>query len=183
MPKVKINFYDLYIYIRAGDIFRRKKPSPYFQPPLCFYKSILNQFIFRRVIIISEDLLNPVISLLMKEYPFIKYNKNKIKLDISYLASAYNIISATSSFIVSIIKLNLNLKFLWEYDFYKFSERKLHLHYSVFQYSFNYTIYKMKVSEKYKKLMNPFHNTEKQRKLMIYEKCVINFCLIPPRFS
>ena len=58
LPKVKINFYDLYIYIRGGDIFRRKKPSPYFQPPLCFYKSILNQFIFRRVIIISEDLLN-----------------------------------------------------------------------------------------------------------------------------
>jgi hypothetical protein len=185
LPKVKINCNDLYIYIRGGDIFRKlSKTSPYYiQPPLCFYKSILNQFIFRKVIIISEDTSNPVISILIKKYQFTKYNKNNLKLDISYLANAYNIISATSSFIVSIIKLNLNLKFLWEYDFYKLSERILHLHYSVFTYSFTYTIYKMNVSENYKILMYPFHNSVKQRKIMIDEKCDNNFYLIPPRFS
>lgn len=184
LPKVKVSFDELYIYIRGGDIFRdiNKTSGDYVQPPLCFYENILNQFFFRKVIIISEDTSNPVIKILLKEYPYIKYNKNNLKLDISYLENSYNIISATSSFIVSIIKLNQNLKFLWEYDFYKLSERYLHLHYSVYTFSFNYNIYKMNISENYKKLIYPFHNSENQRKLMIEEKCNNKFVLIPPRF-
>ena len=185
LPKVKISFDELYIYLRGGDIFNNlnKTSRFYAQPPLCFYRNILNQFIFRKVIIISEDLSNPVIKILLKEYPYIKYKKNDIKLDISYLVNSYNIISATSSFIITIIKLNQKLKFLWEYDFYILSERYLHLHHSVYTFSFNYNIYKMNVSENYKKLMYPFHNSEKQRNLMIKEKCNNNFDFIPPRFS
>lgn len=185
LPKVKINFDDLYIYIRGGDIFSfiNKTSQYYVQPPLCFYNIILNQFSFRKVIIISEDISNPVIPMLLKEYSYIKLNKNNIKIDISYLANSYNIISATSSFIVSIIKLNQNLKFLWEYDFYMLSDRFLHLHHSVYTFSFNYNIYKMNISENYKKLMFPFLNSEAQRKIMIEEKCDNKFDLIPPRFS
>ena len=128
LPKVKINFDDLYIYIRGGDIFSHLNTSPlnypyYYQPPLCFYKSILSKFNFRKITIISEDISNPVIPILLKEYPYIKYNKNNIKLDISYLANSYNIISATSSFIASIIKINQNIKFLWEYDNYQNYEK------------------------------------------------------------
>jgi hypothetical protein len=142
LPKVKIKFDSLYIYIRGGDIFRclNKSVQHYFQPPLCFYKKILNEFVFSKVIIISEDVSNPVIPMLLKEYSYIKYNKNNIKLDISYLANSY--------------------------------------------FCFNYTIYKMKVHDKYKKLMYPFKNTEKQRKLMIKERCENNnFHIIPPRIS
>ena len=100
LPKVKINIDDIYIYIRGGDIFRNinKSVHLYIQPPLCFYKKVLNQFSFREISIISEDTSNPVIPVLLKDYPYIKYNKNDIKLDISYLLNSYNIISATSSF-------------------------------------------------------------------------------------
>jgi len=185
LPKVKINSDDIYIYIRGGDIFRHinKSVHSYFQPPLCFYKRVLNQFNFREISIISQDTLNPVVPELLKDYPYIKYNKNNLKLDISYLSNSYNIISATSSFILSIIKLNKNLKFLWEYDFYKLSERYLHLHYSVYTFSFNYTIYKMNLSRNYKKLIYHFKNSEKQRKQMIKAKCDNNFHIIPPRIS
>ena len=91
LPKVKININDLYIYIRGGDIFRHlNKSAPHYtQPPLCFYRKILNEFNFREVTIISEDILNPVISILLQEYSFIKYKKNNIKLDISYLANSF----------------------------------------------------------------------------------------------
>jgi hypothetical protein len=183
LPKVKINSNDLYIYIRGGDIFRHlnKSHPNYSQPPLCFYRRILIEFSFRQVTIISEDTANPVIPILLKENSYIKFNKNSIKLDISYLANSFNIVSSTSSFIISIIKLNENLKFLWEYDFYKLSEKYLFLHYSVYTFSFNYTIYKMNVNDNYKKLMYPFQNSEKQRKIMIEEKCVNNFHIIPPR--
>ena len=188
LPKVKINFDDLYIYIRGGDIFSHLNPSPlfcpdYYQPPLCFYKSVLSKFIFRKITIISENTSNPVIPILLKEYPYIKYNKNDIKLDISYLVNSYNIISAKSSFIASIIKLNQNIKFLWEYDIYQLLEKYLHLHYSVYTFSFNYTIYKMNASENYKKLIYPFQYTEKQRQIMIEEICDNKFHLISPRIS
>ena len=142
LPKVKIYLDEIYIFIRGGDVFRFLNKSSniyYIQPPLCFYISILNQFIFRKFTIISEDIINPVVKILLKEYPYIKYNKNNLKLDISYLVNSYNIISAASSFIVSIIKINKNLKFLWEYDFYMLIQRYLHLHHSVYSFSFNYT--------------------------------------------
>ena len=183
LPKVKLNFDDLFIYIRGGDIFRilNKSVQHYTQPPLCFYKRILNEFNFRKVTIISEDKFNPVISVLLEEYSYIKYNKNNIKLDISYLVNSYNIVSATSSFILSIFKLNQNLKFVWEYDFYKFIERYLLLHYSVYTFSLNYIIYKMNIHDHYKKLMYPFQNSQEQRNVMIKEKCENNFYIILPR--
>ena len=153
LPKVKVHPDDLYIYIRAGDIFKiiNKPCTCYAQPPLCFYTNILNKFKFRNIRIISEDRCNPIL-IFLEQLNYVKFVKNNLKLDISYLANSYNTISAKSSFIVSIVKLNNNLKFLWEYDFYKLSERYLHLHYSVYTFSFNYTIYLMKPSETIKNL-------------------------------
>ena len=185
LPKVKLHSYDLFIYIRGGDIFKtfNKSHKDYQQPPLCFYESVLNNFTFRKIRIISEDKFNPVILFLLKEYPYIKYNKNNIKIDISYLINSYNIISAVSSFLTTINKFNHNLKFLWEYDFIKARVRYFHLHYSVYTFFYNYKIYIMNASENYKKIMNPFINSERQRKMMIEEKCDKNFYLIPPRIS
>ena len=184
IPKVKVHPDDLYIYLRGGDIFEiiNKSSISYAQPPLCFYETIVNKFKFRQIRIISENKLNPVLILLEKNH-HIKYSKNNIKLDISYLSNSYNIVSSKSSFIVSIIKLNKNLKFVWEYDFYILSEKYYHLHYSVYTFCYTYTIYKMNASKKYKKLMYPFYNSENQRKLMLKEKCDNNFSIIPPRIS
>ena len=158
LPKVNTKPDELFIYIRGGDIFRtiNKSHEYYHQPPLCFYESVLKNFKFGNIQIISEDKSNPVISLLLKKYPYIRYKKNNLKLDISYLVNSFNIISALSSFLSVINKLNHNLKFLWEYDFLTTRIRYLHLHYSVYTYSFNYIIYKMTPSEHYKKIMLPF---------------------------
>ena len=184
IPKVNVNPNDLYIYIRGGDIFQilNKSAFTYAQPPLCFYKNVLNKFKFRKTIIISKDKLNPILFLLEKNY-HIKYIKNNLKLDISYLSNSYNIISAMSSFIVSIIKLNNNLRFLWEYDLYRLYERYYHIHYSVYKFSFKYIIYKMKASENYKKSMFPFINSLHQRKIMVKEQCDNNFYIIPPKIT
>jgi len=177
LPKIVTHPNDLYIYIRGGDIFRRFKYSikRYPQPPLCFYMKILNEFNFRRVIIISEDKLNPVIPELLYKYSYIKYKKNNLKLDISYLANSFNIVAGKSSFIVTIIKLNDKLKSLWEYDLYDLKERYYHLHYSVYKFPYNYKIYKMNSSEIYFKIMSRWFNTPKQREMMLKEKCNNNF--------
>ena len=183
LPHVKSHKNDLFIYIRSGDIFGRYKEtiSTYAQPPLCFYQNILKNFKFRNTYIISEDKLNPVIPHLLKEYSFLKYRKNKLKHDIAYIANSYNIVSAKSSLLISIIKLNDNLKFLWEYDLYLLSEKYIHLHHSVYSFPYNYTIYKMDPSSAYKKLMDRWINSNEQREMMIKEKCNNHFSIIGPR--
>ena len=118
---------------------------------------------------------------LLKIYPYIKYKKNKLRIDISYLANSYNIVSSKSSFLVSIIKLNEKLKYLWEYDFYILSERYLHLHYSVYNFTFNYTIYRMNASRLYREMMYSWRCSKKQIYLLLNDKCINKFDIIPPR--
>ena len=52
LNKININKDDLYIHIRSGDIFIYPH-SPYAQPPLCFYKEILNNFLIEFEVIIN----------------------------------------------------------------------------------------------------------------------------------
>jgi hypothetical protein len=177
LPRIKTHPNDIYIYIRSGDIFHYPQIpiNNYFQPPLCFYENILELFKFRNVFVISQDKLNPVISKLLNKYSYIKKLKNYIKLDISYLIYAYNLVAAKSTFFLSSIKFNEKLKFLWEYDCSTLSQKYLHLHYSVYAFPYNYTIYKMNPSISYIKLMSPWLSSPKQRKLMITEKCKKKF--------
>ena len=62
IPKVACFHNDLFIYVRGGDIFSLNPHYPYAQPPLCFYKKILDNFQFRKVYIISKDKKNPIIN-------------------------------------------------------------------------------------------------------------------------
>ena len=181
VPKVITHPDDLYIYIRSGDIFGQFKNviQNYYQPPLCFYIKILFKYKFREVFIISEDKLNPVIPLLLSQYSNIKFMKNNLKLDISYLINSYNIVAAKSTFFSASIKLNGKLKFLWEYDFYSTKSKSyLNFHYSFYKFHIYYTIYKMYSSINYKKIMMPWINSPRQRKRMIEEKCMNNFDII-----
>ena len=180
LPKVKTNPNDLYIHIRSGDIFESPKKNTYSQPPLCFYRKILQNFKFRKVFIISENKNNPIINYLLEEFNIVRYNKNHFDYDISYLANSNNIVSSISSFLGNIIKFNDKLIFLWEYDFYRLSERYFHLHYSVYNFPRNYTIYRMNPSKYYKKVMYIWYNSIKQRKIMITEKCKSEFIIIKP---
>lgn len=180
LPKIKTFPNDLYMHIRSGDIFSYPKNNSYSQPPLCFYEKALNKFKFRKVFIISQKDNNPVINKILNKYDYVIYNKNPLIFDIAYLLNSFNIVQSTSSFLLSIIKLNDKLKVLFEYDFYRLSSRFLHLHYSVYHFPFNYTIYQMKPSRHYQKLMYTWFNSLEQRKLMINEKCKSNFIIINP---
>jgi hypothetical protein len=62
---------DLYINIRSGkDIFKNHVPfsSLYIQPLLCFYKTIIEMFIFSNIYIISNGKENPVVNELLESY-------------------------------------------------------------------------------------------------------------------
>ena len=180
LPYVNINPSDLYIHMRTGDIFRRTTPNGYAQPPLCFYRKILNEFKFNKVYIIAEINNNPIINILIKEYPNVIYNKNQLSLDLSYLAHAYNLVASVSSFFLCVAKLNVNLKKYWEYDIYRKSEKFRHLHHDFYYFPINYIIYRMKPSTTYKNEMFPMTCDPSQIKLMINEICIYDFTIIKP---
>ena len=108
LPEIKINENDLYIHIRGGDIFAYKAKGNinYAQPPLCFYINVISKFKFRNIFILSKDNSNPIIKLLVREYPQIFLTHNSIEIDISLLLNAFNLIGSMSSFLTTIIILN-----------------------------------------------------------------------------
>ena len=182
LPKIELNTNDLFIHIRSGDIFDYKfhnQNANYAQPPLCFYKSVLNNFKFNKIFIISEDKKNPIIELLLKEFQEILFTNNNLEQDAAILTNAYNIVGSISSFFTTLIIINNNLKFIWEFDLYALPEKYLHLHHDIYNYPINYSIYRMNPSLKYKKEMFPWINSKKQIDLMLNEKCE-NFELIFP---
>lgn len=178
--KVKTSINDLYIHIRSGDIFKKKKLNKYYsQPPLCFYQKILNNYKYEQVYIISAEENNPVIPKLIKEYPNINFRYNSIIYDISILINAFNIVNSISSFLNLILQFNYKIKFLWDYNIYQISEKIILYHYDLYKFPhINFTIFRMEPSLNYKKEMFKWKNNKKQKKLMIKEKCNNYFNII-----
>ena len=172
---INVNKDDLYIHVRSGDIFFYPH-FPYAQPPFCFYRKILNNHKFNNVYLISQDKFNPVIQKILNEYNSVIYKQNGLKEDISYIINAYNIVASISSFLISILHLNYNLKTLFDYNIYRMSEKIFAYHYDFYQYpNNNFINYRMEPSPYYNKTMFIWKNNKKQRKLMIKEKCINNF--------
>jgi len=174
LPKIITNPNDLKIYIRSGDIFGNTFPSlqGYYQPPLCFYKNIINNFKFENIYIISENKNNPVIEQILIQYPKIIYKINSLKYDMSILISAYNIVGAFSTFLKVLILLNDNLRQFWYFN----SPTNLLMSY-FFSYEFNHkniSLFKMKESDFYKR-MEKCKNLQCQKKMMLNYTCKYPF--------
>ena len=188
LPKVKINKNDLVIHFRSSDIFQHKNDfqhaPDYAQPPLCFYEKILNNFNFSKIYIISvDDVYNPVIKKLKNKYPNLIYKENPLEIDLSYLVRGYNIVGSISSFLIASIKLNDNLKFLWEYDRYPMCSKIYHAHHSIFNFKRKFSIYLMEPSDIYKNKMIIWKDSDEQIEIMMNDKCPNDFKLVPPNIN
>lgn len=177
LPPVNIEKNDLYIHIRGGNVFRPPYVKHYTQPPLCFYEKIIKYNSFKKIYIVSEDRANIVVNALINEFKNIIWKKNNIEYDISLLSHAYNLVLSVSSFAFSSIKLNDNLKELWEYDIMRLSEKFLFLHHHIFTYQFQYNIHTMKPSDKYVYKMFSWRGSSEQIELMLKDKCPFDFIL------
>ena len=170
LPKVETDPKDLYIHIRSGDIYKNPHAS-YSQPPLCFYKSIIDNIKFRKIYIITENNKSPIIEKLIEEYPQINLNYSSVMHDISALINAYNMVGSVSSFAQVCLILNENIENYYEYDIYRKLEKFRHLHHECYKYPRSFNIYQMKPSEYYQGEMYLWVNSGEQRKLMLEEKC------------
>ena len=126
------------------------------------------------------DRKNVVLDALMNKYKNIIFNQHNYEYDISLLIHAYNIVTSVSSFVISTIKLNDNLKDLWEYDINRLSEKFFFMHHHLYKFDIKYKIYTMKPSDVYINQMYTWRFSESQLKLMIEDKCPYDFILTKP---
>ena len=181
LPKVDINKGDLYIHMRGGDIFIADPPHHgYAQPPLCFYEKVINNSFFKNIYIIAMDNSNIIINTLIQKYNNVIHKINSIEYDISILCHAYNLIASISSFCLSALKLNDNLKDLWEYDLMRLYDKFLNLHHHTSQFEIKYIIHTMKPSDKYLSKMFYWKKSPEQLKLMLEDNCPYDFQITKP---
>ena len=188
LPKINLGKNDLIIHFRSSDIFQNQNnpehAPDYAQPPLCFYLKILTEFKFKKIYLISVDeIYNPVIKKLKEMYPKIKYKENPLEVDIAYLVRGYNIVGSISSFLISSLKLNDNLVYLWEYDRYPMCSKLYHSHHSIYNIKRKYTIYQMEPSDVYKNKMIVWKCSDEQIEIMLNDKCPNDFKIVPPNIS
>lgn len=110
----------LTIYIRSGDVFTSQLAPGYGQPPLVFYKKIIQSKNWGHILIVYEDLGNPVIAPLQdycleKNISFDIFTGD-LKDTIEILLNAKNLVLARGTF--STIIASMNEKLINVYDFH-----------------------------------------------------------------
>ena len=89
------------------------------QPPLIFYKNIIESRKWKKIIIISEDKLNPCIDVLLKQYNNIYYfGENTLEKDIYELFKSTNLVMGNGTFIISLSIFMPHLEKLYYSDDY-----------------------------------------------------------------
>ena len=175
LPIYKANPDDLYINIRSGDVFVNITHGSYSQPPLCFYQKIIQENKFQNIYLVSNGKENPLVDILLNLYPNIQYKHGTPIEDMAVLANVYNLVLPVSSFPYAIIRFNDNLKILFIYDIII---NDILVYWYAEDYYFKkmkFTIYKMKPSYKYKKIMKgKWEKSKIQLDLMIKEECINN---------
>lgn len=102
----------LCIHIRSGDIFDNSPQgqvhSNYVQPPYDFYKLIIDlpKYKDAPVVLIAENLANPVINKLLRNYPNIIFKKRSLLQDQEIILNAKQLVYGVGTFIPELLKLS-----------------------------------------------------------------------------
>ncbi|MHA1381580.1 MAG: hypothetical protein ACTSRG_24700 [Candidatus Helarchaeota archaeon] len=133
-----VNFIDkntLVINIRSGDIFLENTPHrKFFQPPLSFYKYVINHNNYDDIIIVTErDLRNPCIRGLLRFNKDIRVTAPSPVKAASIILKARHLVLGTSSFCLMLSLLSKNIKivhtcnpdYLWNSEDYSIIYYKL----------------------------------------------------------
>ena len=182
---IDTNLEDLYINIRSGkDIFKNQGhvQGSYFQPPLCFYQTIISMFNFSNIYIISNGMENPVIDKLLKSYNNIKYFHGTVEEDVGIILSARNLVLPCSSFSVELIKMSDNLKNLFEFNLVSKMDRYYWHFFDRHLKPLKFNRFIMDPSKKYIEIMKIWRQSKEQLSQMINEKCIKKFKIIPSDF-
>lgn len=106
---------NVYIHFRGGDIFSSNPHKAYVQPPLSYYKNIINEYDIIKLI--CEDKKNPCINELLKQKN-VQYISNTLEKDLSSLSNVSNLIIGFGTFGFLLYLMNPYLKNLYIPDFF-----------------------------------------------------------------
>ena len=177
---------DLYINIRSGqDIFKNKGYSPgsYYQPPLCFYQTIIENFNFSNIYILANGKENPVVDELLKLYKNAQYIHGSPEEDAGIILSAKNLVLSKSSFPIELIKISENIQNLFFYDLIDGRDKNM-WHFNLKNLRpMKFNLFVMYPTKEYVDIMVPWAQKEEQFKQMIDEKCNKKFKIIPSDFT
>ena len=105
----------IHIHFRGGDIFSSNPHKAYVQPPLSYYKNIINDY--NITILVCEDKKNPCINELLKQKN-VEYISNTLEKDLSILSNVSNLVIGFGTFGFLLYLMNPNLKNLYIPDFF-----------------------------------------------------------------
>lgn len=106
---------NIHIHFRGGDIFSSNPHKAYVQPPLSYYKNIINDY--NITILVCEDKKNPCINELLKQKN-VEYISNTLEKDLSILSNVSNLVIGFGTFGFLLYLMNTNLKNLYIPDFF-----------------------------------------------------------------
>jgi len=106
---------SIYIHFRGGDIFSSNPHKAYVQPPLSYYKNIINDYDIIKLV--CEDKKNPCINELLKQEN-VEYISNTLEKDLSILSNVSNVIIGFGTFGFLLYLMNSHLQNLYIPDFF-----------------------------------------------------------------
>lgn len=104
----------LTIHVRGGDVFGERKPSNYGQPPLSFYKLVINSTRWESVLLVIQDRSNPVVQGIIdfckeKKLP-IQVQNEHLNDDLARLLGAQNLVAGRGTFSPAVAGLSPHCK-------------------------------------------------------------------------
>ena len=105
----------IHIHFRGGDIFSSNPHKAYLQPPLSYYKDIINEY--DSIKLVCEDKKNPCINELLKQEN-VEYISNTLENDLSILSNVSNLVIGFGTFGFLLYLMNPKLKKLFVPDFF-----------------------------------------------------------------
>ena len=105
----------IHIHFRGGDIFSNNRNKAYVQPPLSYYKNIINDY--DSIKLVCEDKNNPCINELLKQKN-VEYISNTLEKDLSILSNVSNLVIGFGTFGFLLYLMNPKLKNLYIPDFF-----------------------------------------------------------------
>jgi hypothetical protein len=119
-PRSSFSEDDLVIHVRSGDVFSDKPHPLYGQPPLAFYRWIVDARDWRSVAICFEDSRNPVIEHLVnycrRKCRVVTEKSGDLRSDIEFLLKAKSLVSSRGTFIPGIASISGNIRTIFAFE-------------------------------------------------------------------
>jgi hypothetical protein len=113
-PNLQPSTDTLFIHIRSGDLFQTDMPDmEYAQPPIGYYRDVLGERNWSRVVLCAVDMNNPCVKAVQEMGA--EYAKRSLHEDLALLFSAVNLVIGRGTFGVAVRFLSLNLKKLYTF--------------------------------------------------------------------